>query len=374
MHEEIATENLVLVDWVSITSKIHDVSHWLSDLGMQRCSWEAGRGARGYAHRTYFEGISIMHDTGSSDYQTWLEMSGSGCRSFETYGSGNFDYLFSMVRNSPGDMNLTRLDVAFDDHTGILDINRICDDVVAQNYVSRSREWECIVSSKGKSCVIGSPTSDIRIRIYDKAAERKLTDGRHWVRVELQLRDQRALDFASKPLDVSLSERFLSVLLNYLRFVEPDPEDSNKSRWPMSDYWSELCAGVRAVKIFSKPGKAYNLDYSLHYVLGSPVNSIRACLDALGTDEFIKQVKKSPVKYTQRYQNAVDAYRKGKCKKKPTRLLWFAVFGRRYRFRRKANDPKYLYCTRCDSLKPFADFSMYQAGQGICRACMRHST
>lgn len=375
MHEEIATENLVLIDWLSITSKIHTPGQWISDMAMQRCAWVTRKGARGYAMGDYFEGISIMHETQSSDYQTWLEMSGSGCRAFETYGSGNFDKLFSEVRNNPEDMNLTRLDVAFDDHTGILDIDRIQKDILEKNYVSRSREWDVHLSSKGKSFYIGSETSDIRIRIYDKAAERKLTDGRHWVRVELQLRDERALAFASLPLTMDLSERFLSVLLNYLRFVEPDPDDSNKSRWPMAEYWQELCDGVRAVKLYSKPGKAYNMESISSYVLRQPVNGIRAMLDTMGTDKFVAMVRGSDVEFTPKYQNAVDEFRKKNRKKSPTRRRWFKR-GKRYLAKRwrKPETPKHLYCTCCDSLKPFADFVMYQGREGICRACSRLTT
>ena len=85
---------------------------------------------------------------------------------------------------------ITHLDVVFDDHTGILDIERIAQDTQEQRFVSRMKYWEVVRSSGGISCQIGSPKSKILVRIYDKAAERGFTDGRHWVRVELQLRDK----------------------------------------------------------------------------------------------------------------------------------------------------------------------------------------
>ena len=71
-------------------------------------------------------------------------------------------------------------------------------------------------SSGGTSCQIGSPKSKVLVRIYDKAAERGLADGRHWVRVELQLRDKRAEEFLKIPM--CIGKAFAGVLLNYLLF------------------------------------------------------------------------------------------------------------------------------------------------------------
>ena len=61
------------------------------------------------------------------------------------------------------------------------------------------------------------------LRIYDKARERGFFD-RHWTRVELQMRDERAAAFLNTP--GSLRDNFLGVLRNYLtpaaiRFKDP---------------------------------------------------------------------------------------------------------------------------------------------------------
>ena len=68
--------------------------------------------------------------------------------------------------------------------------------------MSRMKYWEVVRSSGGISGQIGSPKSKILVRIYDKAAERGFTDGRHWVRVELQLRDKRAGEFLKIPMRI----------------------------------------------------------------------------------------------------------------------------------------------------------------------------
>ena len=92
--------NLVMYDWVSITSKIHSPQNFIELLGMQDVSWELVKGARGYMDRLYWGSISI-HYNGREDMGVWLEMSGQGCRSFETFGNGDYESLFDEVRQNP---------------------------------------------------------------------------------------------------------------------------------------------------------------------------------------------------------------------------------------------------------------------------------
>lgn len=131
----------------------------------------------------------------------WLEMSGQGCRTFESFGNGDYESLFDYVLENPGDLHITRLDVAFDDHSGILDIEQLKKDTMGDSYISK---WSGGIvraghgQSRGQDTIeFGSMKSAIFLRIYNKAAERGFTD-RHWVRVELQMRDERALSFLSR--------------------------------------------------------------------------------------------------------------------------------------------------------------------------------
>lgn len=189
-------ENKIIYDWVSITSKIHSPDDFIRLLGLmdEGISWEKVKGAHGYRDRLYWGSISI-HYNGTEDMGIWLEMSGQGCRSFESYGTGDFESLFAEVLDNPEQMKVTRLDVAYDDLSGVLDIEEICRDTEAQEYVSSFRGWNVQRGSEGSSVTLGSRSSEILIRIYDKAAERGFDDGRHWIRVEMQLRRERALSF-----------------------------------------------------------------------------------------------------------------------------------------------------------------------------------
>lgn len=189
-------ENKIIYDWVSITSKIHSTDDFIRLLGLQSVTWETVKGAHGYHDRLYWSSISI-HYNGRDDMGIWLEMSGQGCRAFESFGTGDYAALFDEVLENPGEMNITRLDIAFDDHSGILDIEEICRDTENDRFVGQFGKWAVTRGTDGSSVLHGSRSSEILVRIYDKAAERGFDDGRHWVRVELQLRRERARSFLS---------------------------------------------------------------------------------------------------------------------------------------------------------------------------------
>ncbi|MBR6050299.1 MAG: replication initiation factor domain-containing protein [Clostridia bacterium] len=299
----------VIIDWLSVTSKCYSVADFIDFLGLQSAPWIETKGAHGYRRRMYFECISIHFDGNDS---VWLEMSGQGCRAFESFGTGDFTSIFALCDS--GDFKLTRLDVAFDDRFvpempgeecfGILDMAVLAGDTLAHNFVSKSTEWEVLQSSKGCSVVIGSYKSDVLIRIYDKARERNYTDGTHWVRVELQLRNDRALAFSRIKEDIGAA--FAGVLLNYLRYVVPQL-DSNPSRWPLTEYWSNLIKSANRISIYIKPGTEYNLLQCENYVFNQAGNAIDALIDLYGVDLFVEKLKSRSTKPNPKYVQAVES-------------------------------------------------------------------
>ena len=89
------SENIVLYDWLSFTTKKHSPEEIVSALGLMSCPFEVVKGARGYRDRLYFSSISI-HFNGRPDMGVWVEMSGQGCRTFETCSSIGWDKLFTL--------------------------------------------------------------------------------------------------------------------------------------------------------------------------------------------------------------------------------------------------------------------------------------
>ena len=127
------------------------------------------------------------------------------------------------------------------------------------------------------------------------------------MRVELQLRDSRAEEFSKIPMTVG--EAFAGVLLNYLRFVEPDETDTNKSRWQTADYWYALIGDVGRIKIFTVPGGAYNLEKCRHYVFdmaGNAVDAMLQCCDSM--EDFLTMVSMRRCKPNPKYEFVVKEY------------------------------------------------------------------
>lgn len=302
MDSKIA-ENIVLYDWLSFTSKIHTPDFLIDALGLSHVPWTVTKGARGYQDRKYFSSISI-HFNGRPDMGVWVEMSGQGCRTFESLSSVGWDGLFKFIRDNG--LKITRLDVAYDDHTGILDIRQICSDTQAGMYISKSDYWETVLSSKGSTIQIGSPQSKVLIRIYDKAAERGFGADVHWVRCEMQMRDDRAVQFTKILLPIG--QAFAGVLLNYLRYIEPG-EDSNKWRWPMTGYWFNLVQDAERISIFVAPGMEYNEERCKRYVVNQAGNAIDAMIQMYGLEEFEKMIQDREVHPNPKYEMLIQQHR-----------------------------------------------------------------
>lgn len=292
--------NLILIDWLTVTFKSLSVDQIIRLLGLSGTSivWQSlDCYMNGYPFRLSFDGINILYGA-RDDMGVCLTMSGQGCRAFESYGTNDWLGLFRfLVEGVEGeDINITRIDLAFDDHTGILDIDTLVDDTDDHFYVSKSRWWKVEYGSEGTSIYHGSPRSNTRIRIYDKAAERGMHDGTHWIRVELQLRDEIASSCVDQLTRSDVGDTFRAVLRNYLTYRVPS-DDSNKSRWLIADYWEDLLQGVSAIRLWSSPGTEYNLFRMERWLVDQCGAAISCYRDILGLDTLNQQIK---LKYTRR--------------------------------------------------------------------------
>ena len=295
-------ENIVLYDWLSFTSKKHSPDQIIAALGLSHVPWIETKGARGYRCRKYFSCISVHYD-GRDDMGVWCELSGQGCRTFETLSTVGWEGIFHFIHENA--FKITRLDVAYDDHTDVLPMDRIVDDTRCGMWIGRSDNWEIHESNKGVSVGIGSMKSEVYIRIYDKAAERGKPD-EHWIRVELQLRDDRALQFSLIQLEIG--EAFAGVLLNYLRYIEPSDTDSNKWRWPLTDYWDALIEDAQKISIYRSPGMEYNEEKLRYNVVERWGNAIDAAMQIYGLEELQSMVENRHAKPNPKYQMIIKQH------------------------------------------------------------------
>lgn len=311
-------ENVILYDWLTVSSKDNDPESWLPLLGLEGLPWEdMEHGRNGYRKGIFYRNISILYD-GNDDMGTCLEMSGQGCRVFESEGTGDFDGLFQLFQDNPQQFHMTRLDVAFDDHSGILDMDQLFMDSHDREYVSKFKkvlvEEEIIDSKKktGKTIYFGRKSSEVMFRIYDKAFERGFDD-QHWVRVEMQLRGDRALAFVKQ--SEPIGEKFRGVLANYVRFVD-ESGDSNRWRWPMKQYWADLIDGIGRIRLYVKPGEEYNIMQLDNFVFSQAGNAIAVALEIHGRQGFLERLKSRSSSLSPKYELLLNQYSPMRRKKK----------------------------------------------------------
>lgn len=300
-------ENRIIIDWLSFTSKIHSPSEIIKLLGMESVTWETIKGACGYKDRLYFSNISI-HFNGSEEMGVWCELSGRGCRCYEDFGSGDYDTLFATILSDPDVMKITRLDIAYDDFQEILPIKKIAADTLKESFVSKWQKYEVIYASQGTTINHGSRRSESMMRIYDKAAEQEVEFP--WIRLELQLRDDRATAFA-KSLQLNafgIGYLFLSVINNYIRYVKPSLTDSNKWRWPNLPYWQKFIADADKIQLYEKPGMDYTILNLESFVIGQAGNAIKTYIELVGMDVFMEELKNSNFRRNVKYETLKQIY------------------------------------------------------------------
>ena len=289
------SENIILVDWFSFTLKELDVQTIIGWLGLNSIDWIDCTGHYGYHSAKFYGGMWILYD-GREDMGICIEFSGQGCRQYETSGNRPLHQLVNDVA-AIATANITRLDIAFDDvdheGSGLLDVQKIERLARHDRYISkfgtRSGEWSGKHSDGAEkdplaySVYFGSSRSDVRFRIYDKSQERGGLDY-HWVRFEIQLRRQAALNFIKQ--DGSIGHKFYSVINNYLRFIVPSKTDTNRRRWASPEWWVKFLAHTEKISVFTRKDVDYNLLRLERYLIEQAGNSIVTYIKCVGWFKF----------------------------------------------------------------------------------------
>ena len=256
----------VLVDWLTFSVKEKDPAIVIQEyLGMEpELFQDAGYGLLGYNRVLRFSDICVCYEGRENkffkDMGVCVSMSGNGCRTFETMskltrdkGTSPFPVLFQHLRADES-ANVSRIDIACDDQDGYLNMEQIVEKVQTNELNSRMTKRSVIVSydgtrRSGSTVYIGAPSSDFRIRIYDKALEEGVEG--HWVRVELVMRQKNANAFIEQAVSApSIGKLAAQVVNDKLSFIERD--DSNISRYTVCDWWREFVDELEAVRLVAR--------------------------------------------------------------------------------------------------------------------------
>lgn len=290
----------VLIDYLTLTSKIHDIHYFIEALGLAGCDFFEMPGRYGWSVRIYFRGVSLLY--GGSRDDICLEISGTGCRTVEEVSENTFDWFGFLsgisvdVRNR--DVNIARLDIAGDDHDGLLDYRRMTVHCKHRRYICKAH-WCMWTDGDEQAIYFGSPKSDRRLRIYNKALEQGLDD--HWIRAEFQLRNDNAVSFLLnwvKSGDVGRC--YSGVLRDFLRFTKTTP-GNHSERCEVCAWWQRFIGAAANCRQIYLQGGTYTMLDVEHFIKRQAASSLKLWLEAHNGDfsDILDMCEKSQLNFRQ---------------------------------------------------------------------------
>jgi len=181
------------VDWLSFT--VQDSK----DIGaiFPLASWHlVGKGLHGYEKRFVDTrtGAILMSDSADPAMGIHIDLQGDTLDNVRRADPLAEQRLLSRIARSHG--KSSRMDLAINMHelhASVADFARALD---SGQLLAKASRWRFVIGKNGEiagdTLYIGSPNSDRQCRIYNKAAEQGIVDGKAWVRLELELRRLRA--------------------------------------------------------------------------------------------------------------------------------------------------------------------------------------
>lgn len=306
-----ANSNCYLIDWFSASCVLDDFFDIFDILGFGLdvvSSFQDGYGHHGFGKSMHFEGIFVYYQYYTGEPRVWIEMSGTGCRTFETYTDGKtFLDLFRLSVGSEPFFSLLRVDFAYD----------IYDDPFLYDRMKSARDSGCIISSfdqseinetiklkggeavpqyLGRTMYFGSKSSEIRFRLYDKRLELKRDDVDSWFRFELLFRRLSALDFVTnyvRAVDTgcSVGDVFTAFVGDRISVRERNFADSNYRRWAVADWWLRFVNTSLTIKHIEVKDQSYNVLNAMYLASNMYGNTFDVLLQTIGVDELVKLVR-----------------------------------------------------------------------------------
>lgn len=332
-------ENCIIIDWLTF-SCFMSFDDLKKLLGLDSRQWKLEKGSRlFYAERWVCGSISIhctpcevVHDSCGQltskakkyNLGSCVEMSGQGCREYETFGRGDWTFLLAFIYKSCIDpklqFNISRLDLAYDDFSGILDIQKIAMQAWNMEFTSKLSRVSVISDMskqdenvRGISITHGSKSSNTFMRIYDKRVERNRLDLEHWVRWEIQLRSESAFGALRVAFEESenmpLGSFFGGLILQYVQYRDRGT-DSNKSRWNYSEWYLDFVSTLDKISIWTKKDVEYNKQRMERYAYHQNHNHTLTLIQADGIVNYLRALHAAALgeELPQKYKDVLSRF------------------------------------------------------------------
>ena len=300
LHQKKVGEKMpVLVDNLSFRARSISKDFLIKILGLEKlCDvWQEGsKIANNYNRSIHYGGIVIGYD-GVAGFSCYVSMSGQGCRTWEDMTTlepgerGKWMTLFEYLVQEPDNYHFSRIDLAYDDYTNALNLERIDMHRRKKRYVTKTQRFDVNMGT-AEIAYIGSNQSDTMLRIYNKKLERGYApednfDYEHWYRAELQMRDEVATACVDALVTYDdILQVFFGKLYDFIRFTtKPNNDSKHANRLNVSPWWRKFCQNYPRLKFFYEPGSEYNLSKLEKFCRVGAGSSIKTMIYAKGWSE-----------------------------------------------------------------------------------------
>ncbi len=319
------SESGFLIDWLAFTTREHEPDEVIDILGLKGMDWERANGLYRYEEGLYWQNIKILFGSKAEEMKGTVnvQMSGKGCRAYETFGACDWLGLFRL--HQKGAIKATRIDPAFDDRDLVLNLFKLAEDTELLEEHEGKMRFARIVSEfksakvehflpdrRGMIILWGSRSSNTFFRIYDKAKQLK-QHHMNWIRFEMQLRDLHAQNFINTAItdyNGNWQKHFMELLHKKVRVVHR-PEgnhDTNIRRLPMAPYWLKFVGNMAKAKPYPKLPMEYGQENLQRYTIHQAGQAVEAYVEIVGLENYLKEIKnhRDHEPLDKKYQAVVD--------------------------------------------------------------------
>lgn len=319
----------VLVDWLTFSVKEKDPRNVIEQyLGMDPDLFQdTGYSLMGYNKVKRFSDICVCYEGREDDYfqdmGVCVSMSGNGCRTFETMSKLTFDgvrdkqgmesvafpVLFQLLAATE-DANVSRIDIACDDYAGYLSMDDVLTKVQTNEVNSRMTKRSTVISfngtqRNGATAYIGAPSSDFRVRIYDKALEEGIEG--HWVRVELVMRGKNSNAFVVQMTNSENVGKLTAQVINdKFSFIERD--DSNITRCTVCGWWTAFVDELETVRLVARKVIQHSVEQIGSWVEAQVGPSLAILFRTMGWPYLFELAKDAGQRLSDKQQSLITDY------------------------------------------------------------------
>ena len=317
----------MLFDYVRIRFPTLDIGHIIKDILQLNIQYMIHEDFGHYSYTEhYYIGDIFVYTSPDEEKGVLLELKGKGCRQFESYLLAQerswYDFLMDALVDG-GVMK--RLDLAINDHTGMLDISELTEKCRNEECVSVFRSFKSYASGElvkheeqdkagmGYTLYIGSLKSEVYFCVYEKSYEQYIKLGIPIEeapiknRFEIRLKNERAYYAVRDLLTYYDAERTaFSIINRYVRFVDKEA-DKKRSDWKLSVCWAWFIGENREpLKLTTKP-EPYTLDRTLRWIQRQvdPTLKMLETITAKTGIDYLKEIRKS-TKLTEKHYKIIE--------------------------------------------------------------------